>query len=47
MDQLLAVAFVTGGVVGAWLGYHIGVWRAAIRAAKATYRTQRGLSRQR
>jgi hypothetical protein len=44
MDHILAV-FCFGGLAGGWLGYHIGAWAAATRAARSTYRTQRGLRR--
>jgi hypothetical protein len=47
VDDPIAVAFIFGGIVGAWLGFHVGAWRAATRAAQATYRTQRGLSKRR
>lgn len=36
------VGVVFGTVGGGWLGFHIGNWTAAARAARATYRTQRG-----
>jgi len=31
-----------GVAVGGWVGFHLGNWTAAARAARATYRTQRG-----
>ncbi|WP_167759210.1 hypothetical protein [Blastococcus sp. TF02A-35] len=45
MPESVAAAFAVGGVLGGWLGYRVGNWRAAARAARATYRTQRGLGR--
>ncbi len=43
MQEMVITAFAVGGVLGSYLGYHAGVWRAATRAARATYTTQRGL----
>jgi hypothetical protein len=39
----LLTMFGLGAALGSYVGYHVGVWRAATRAARATYRTQRGL----
>jgi hypothetical protein len=39
----LLTVFGIGTALGSYLGYHVGVWRAATRAARATYRTQRNL----
>ena len=47
MDSAMAGAFFLGGALGAWFGFHVGAWRAAVRAAQATYRTQRGLRKRR
>jgi hypothetical protein len=41
--QTVATALVVGAALGGYLGYQFGNWRAARRAARATYRTQRGL----
>jgi hypothetical protein len=43
MQEAVIPAFVVGGVLGSWIGFKVGVWRAATRAARATYRTQRAL----
>jgi hypothetical protein len=43
VTETVVTALVVGGTVGGYLGYQIGNWRAAHRAARATYRTQRGL----
>ncbi len=40
-----ALVFLVGASVGGYFGYHVGNWKAAHRAARATYRTQRGLGR--
>ena len=42
MDSVMT-ALAVGLAGGGYIGYHVGNWRAARRAAKATYRTQRGL----
>ena len=39
----MEAAFIAGIALGGWLGFHVGVWRAATRAARSTYRTQRNL----
>ncbi|MGY1650865.1 hypothetical protein [Geodermatophilus sp. SYSU D01119] len=41
--DLVVTALAVGAAVGGYVGYEIGNWKAARRAAKATYRTQRGL----
>ena len=43
MSDVVITALAVGGLLGGYLGYQVGVWRAATRAARATYRTQRGL----
>jgi hypothetical protein len=43
VTETVVTALVVGGAVGGYVGYQIGNWRAAHRAARATYRTQRGL----
>ena len=43
MQETVIAAFALGGVLGSWIGFKVGVWRAATRAARATYRTQRAL----
>ena len=45
MSEAVLTALAVGGTVGGYLGYQFGNWRAASRAARATYRTQRGLRR--
>jgi hypothetical protein len=45
MDDVVLTALAVGGAVGGYLGYLFGNWRAAARAARATYRTQRNLRR--
>lgn len=43
VTETVVTALVVGGAVGGYVGYQVGNWRAAHRAARATYRTQRGL----
>lgn len=43
MDQVFLFGLLVGCAGGGWLGFHLGNWRAARRAARATFRTQRGL----
>ncbi len=43
VTETVVTALVVGSAVGGYVGYQIGNWRAAHRAARATYRTQRGL----
>ncbi len=43
MSESLLTVFGVGAALGSYVGYHVGVWRAATRAARATYRTQRNL----
>jgi hypothetical protein len=43
MQETVIAAFALGGALGSYVGYKAGVWRAATRAARATYRTQRAL----
>ena len=45
VQDTMVTGLVLGGAIGAYVGYQIGVWRAATRAARATYRTQRGLGK--
>jgi hypothetical protein len=45
MPDAVVAAFAVGGVLGGYLGFQLGNWRAASRAARATYRTQRGIRR--
>ena len=45
MSDAVLTALAVGGAMGGYLGYQVGNWRAASRAARATYRTQRGLRR--
>ena len=45
MQEAVITALTIGGALGGYVGYHVGVWRAATRAARATYKTQRGLGR--
>jgi len=45
MQEVLVTGLLLGGAAGAFVGYHVGVWRAATRAARATYRTQRALGK--
>ena len=42
MSEFVA-GIVVGCLAGGVLGFHLGTWTAAWRAARATYRTQRGL----
>jgi hypothetical protein len=43
MQETVIPAFALGGALGSYIGFKVGVWRAATRAAQATYRTQRAL----
>ena len=43
MQETVVTAFAVGGALGSYLGFKVGVWCAATRAARATYRTQRAL----
>ncbi|MCA0144096.1 hypothetical protein [Blastococcus sp. LR1] len=45
MPESVAAALAVGGLLGGYVGYQLGNWRAASRAARATYRTQRGIRR--
>ncbi len=43
MTEAVVTALAVGGAIGGYLGYLFGNWKAAYRAGRATYRTQRGL----
>lgn len=43
MDSTFWFGLLVGVAAGFWFGFHVGNWTAAWRAAKANYRTQRGL----
>ena len=43
MQDTVIAALAMGTVFGSVVGFKVGVWRAATRAARATYRTQRAL----
>jgi hypothetical protein len=43
VTELAVTCLAVGATIGGYLGYQVGNWRAARRAARATYRTQRGL----
>jgi hypothetical protein len=45
VSEAVLTALAVGGAAGGYLGFQVGNWRAARRAAKATYRTQRNLRR--
>ena len=45
MSDAVLTALAVGGAGGGYLGYQLGNWMAASRAARATYRTQRNLRR--
>jgi membrane protein YqaA with SNARE-associated domain len=49
VENLVANDFVAGalagGVLGGWVGYRFGLFTAALRAARSTYKTQRRLHR--
>jgi hypothetical protein len=42
MSDVVLTALGVGAVAGGWVGYQVGQWRAATRAAKNTYRSVRG-----
>jgi hypothetical protein len=43
IQETVIPAFALGGALGSYIGFEVGVCRAATRAARATYRTQRAL----
>jgi membrane protein YqaA with SNARE-associated domain len=42
MTDAEVAIFLAGAALGGWLGYVLGVWRGAFRAARSSQRTVRG-----
>ena len=42
MTEAETMIFAAGGLAGIWVGYLVGIWRGAARAARSSSRTIRG-----